>query len=243
MARDLSGRLLRPQGARRTGRHALAARGADRRRHRAVAEDAHLRRVASAQERDRPDLLDVVARDRAAPAQDARLTVEDEEGLARVHLEAMEWRPARLDCREKGAPPLARLPCEHVRRQHRPCEVEDCRPHADRVGVLGRDHHALARGQVTGGREPALTLDVNEAGSAGAQGRPVRVLAELRQRDPEAVHTVEDTCALGELDRPAVDGELHGRLMIRRTRPGTPPARRALRRAPPARGRKARRPG
>src|SRR5439155_20347650 len=76
VARDLGRRLFRPQRARRARRHALAARGADRRGHGAVAEDADLRRMASAQERDRPDLLDVVTRDGAAAAEDARLAVE-----------------------------------------------------------------------------------------------------------------------------------------------------------------------
>src|SRR5213594_3597999 len=45
-ARGLGRRLFRPQRARRARRHALAARGADRRGHRAVAEDADLGRVA-----------------------------------------------------------------------------------------------------------------------------------------------------------------------------------------------------
>src|SRR2546428_13562520 len=89
---DLGGRLLGSERAGRARRHALAARGAHRRGHGAVAEDADLRRVATPQERNRPDLLDVVARDRATAAQDARLAVEDEEGLGRVDLEAVERR-------------------------------------------------------------------------------------------------------------------------------------------------------
>src|SRR5207249_659501 len=77
-ARDLGWRFFRPQRAGRARRHALAARGAHGRSYGAVAEDADLRRVAAPEQRDRPDLLDVVARDRAAAAEDARLAVEDE---------------------------------------------------------------------------------------------------------------------------------------------------------------------
>ena len=87
---DRRRRLLRPERARRTRRHALAARRADRRRHGAIAEHADLHRVAAPEHRDRADLLDVVAGDRAAAAEDARLAVQDEERLGVVGLELVE---------------------------------------------------------------------------------------------------------------------------------------------------------
>src|SRR2546426_9752092 len=95
-ARDPRRRVLRGERPRRTRRHALAARGTHRGGQRAVAEDADLGRVTAAEERDRADLLDLVARDRAAPAEDARLAVEHEERLGRVDVEAVEGREARL---------------------------------------------------------------------------------------------------------------------------------------------------
>src|SRR5207247_532909 len=128
-------------------------------------------------------------------------------------------------------------------RQHRARQVEHGFSHADRVGVHRGDDHAVARGQVAGGRQPALALDVDEAGPARAERRPVGILAELRQRDPQAVHAVEDGGALGELDPPAVYRELHRGLMIRRTRPGTRRAPTGPRTARPGRGRRAKRAG
>ena len=94
---DLARRFLGPQRARRARGHALAARRAHRRGHRPVAEDADLGGVAAAQERDGPDLLDVVARDGAAAAEDAGVAVEDEERLARVLVVGVQRRPRRLE--------------------------------------------------------------------------------------------------------------------------------------------------
>src|SRR5207247_757948 len=73
--------------------------------------------------------------------------------------------------------------------------------------------------------------------------RAVRILAELGERDREAVHAVEDRRALGDLDRASVDREPHGALMITRTLSGTRPGPRGRRAAPPGRGRRAKRPG
>src|SRR5207244_11534259 len=96
-AGDLARRLLRPQRARRTRGHALAARRAHRGGHRPVAEDADLGRVAATEERDGPDLLDLVARDGAAAAEDAGVAVEHEERLARVLVVGVQRRPRRLE--------------------------------------------------------------------------------------------------------------------------------------------------
>src|SRR2546426_12579750 len=206
-------------------------------------EDADPRRVGAAEKRDRADLLDLVARDRATPAEDARLAVEHEARFARVHVEAVQGREARL------AEPVARgrvaeraeLPL--CRREHREREVEDATANAHGVGMRGRDDHALAGRQVTRGGEAALALDVDEARPAGAERRAVRILAELGQRDREAVHAVEDRRTLGELDQAPVDREPHRSLMIARTRPGTRRGPRGRRGARPDRARRARRSG
>ena len=110
-------------------------------------------------------------------------------------------------------------------RQHRHREVDDDRAHAHRVGVLRRDHHAIPRGQVARRRQSALALDVDQAGTAGAERRAVGILAELRQRDPQPVDGLEDRRPLGQLDRTAVDGDDHDGLTPRRTRRETPPGR------------------
>src|SRR5256712_3202612 len=104
-AGDPRRRVLRGERPRRTRRHALAGRGAHRGGQRAVAEDADLGRVTAAEEGDRADLLDLVAGDRAAPAEDARLAVEHEERLGRVDVEAVEGREARLAQGVAGRPP------------------------------------------------------------------------------------------------------------------------------------------
>ena len=78
---DLRGRFLRAKGAGRTRGHALTARGAHRRGHRAVAEHADLHRMAPPQQRDRADLLVVVAGHRAAAAEDAGVAVQHEKDL------------------------------------------------------------------------------------------------------------------------------------------------------------------
>ena len=257
-AGDRRRRLLRRERPRRARRHALAARGADRRGQQVVAEDADLRRVTAPEERDGADLLNLVARDRAASAEDARLPVEHEERLRRVQVEAVQGREARLaepvargrlaDLSEAVTRVLTRAELPPARllrlpREHRECEVKDAAAHAHGVGVLGRDDHALARRQVARGGEPALALDADEARPAGAERRAIRVLAELGERDREQVHAVEDRRPLGKLDRASVDREPHRRLMIARTRPGTRRGPRGRRVAPPGRARTARRPG
>src|SRR2546426_5842095 len=57
-------------------------------------EDADPRRVGAAEKRDRADLLDLVARDRATPAEDARLAVERSE----EHTSELQ-SPCNLVCR------------------------------------------------------------------------------------------------------------------------------------------------
>ncbi len=91
--------------------------------------------------------------------------------------------------------------------EHGPRQVEDGLACLDRVGVKGPYRHAVARGQVTGGGEAALALHVDEAGSAGAERRAVRILAELRQGKAQAVHGVQHGGPRGNFDRRAVDGE------------------------------------
>src|SRR5207247_1234684 len=103
------------------------------------------------------------------PAEDARLAVEHEERFARVHVEAVQRREARL------AEPVARgrvaeraeLPLR--RGEHREREVEDATANAHGVGMRGRDDHALAGRQVPRGGEAALALDVDEARPGGGE--------------------------------------------------------------------------
>ena len=158
----------------------------------------------------------------------------------------MERRPGRRALPvtlERGADLVeGRLGSGRLRCQHRASEIEHRRAHAHDLGMLRVDDHAVARGQVTSGRRAAQAVDVDETGTAGAERRAVGILAQLRQRQAEAVHAVEDRRALGQLDATAVDRQPH-RLMIRRTREGTRRAPTARRAAQPGRDRRARRAG
>ncbi len=69
------------------------------------------------------------------------------------------------------------------------------------LGMRGAHDHALAGGQMAGGRRAAHALDVDETRPAGAERRAVRILAELRQRDAEAVDRIQHGGAGVELDR------------------------------------------
>src|SRR5439155_830874 len=198
---DLARRFLGRRHARRGRGHALAARRAHRRGHRPVAEDADLGGVAAAQKRDGPDLLDVVARDGAAAAEDAGVAVEDEERLARVLVVGVQRRPRGLEPAVAGGG-VAELPetipgcsCEggyaplvlpRAGRQHRERQVEHHRAHAHDLGMLRVHDHAVARGQVTGGRRPAVPLDVDETRATRAERRAIGILAELWQRAGKA---------------------------------------------------------
>src|SRR6188474_605009 len=81
--------------------------------------------------------------------------------------------------------------------------------------VRGADDHSVAGGQMAGGGCAAHALDVDETGPAGAERRAVGILAELRQRDAEAVDRIQHGGAGVELDRPIVDDQLHGGLIIK----------------------------
>ena len=74
--------------------------------------------------------------------------------------------------------------------------------------MRGAHDHAVARGQVAGGRKAALTFDVDQTGATGAERRAIRILAELGQRDAEAVHGVQHRGALGELYGRLVDRDV-----------------------------------
>ena len=167
--------------------------------------------------RDGADLLHVVAGRGAPAAQDARLAVEHEEGLGRVGLEVVERGEARLReivVRDGGADLAEAIPPLPVG-QHRAGQVEDGGADARGLGVRGADDHSLAGGQMAGGGCAAHALHVDETGPAGAERRAVGILAELRQRDAEAVDRIEHGGAGVELDRPIVDDQLHGGLIIK----------------------------
>ena len=99
--------------------------------------------------------------------------------------------------------------------EHRAGQVEDRGADARGLGMRGADDHPLAGGQMAGGGCSAHALDVNETGPAGAERRAVGILAELRQRDAEAVDRIQHGGAGVELDRPIVDDQLHGGLIIK----------------------------
>ena len=166
----------------------------------AVAEHADPRVVAAADQGDGADVLDVAAGHRAAAAEDAGLAVEDEEGLGRVDGEPVvrrAWLGRVQVVARRGGADLAEAVAVLDGRQHRERQIEH-RP-AERATASGcrvLTTMPVARGQVTGGGEAALSLDVDQAGAAGAEGRAVRVLAELGQGDAEAVHGVQHGGAL-----------------------------------------------
>src|SRR6266851_9252527 len=60
---------------------------------------------------------------------------------------------------------------------------------------------------MAGGGQATLAFDVDEAGAAGAQGRPIRILAELGQSESQAIHGVQHRGAHGDFDQRAVDSE------------------------------------
>ena len=99
--------------------------------------------------------------------------------------------------------------------QHRAGQVEDGGADTRGLGMRGADDHPLAGGQMARGGCAAHALDVDETGPAGAERRAVGILAELRQRDAEAVDRIEHGGAGVELDRPIVDNQLHSGLIIK----------------------------
>jgi hypothetical protein len=173
--------------------------------------------VATAHERDGPDTLHVAAGHRAAAAEDARLPVEHEERLGDVRLEpaVRGVAGARQAVAGGGGAELlegvALVRRPRRRGEHREREIEHGPAHADGVGVLGADDHALPRRQVAGRGQAALALDVDEAGATGAERGAVGVLAELGQRDAEAIHGIQHRGASGDLYRRFVDGDVCGR--------------------------------
>ena len=167
--------------------------------------------------RDGADLLHVVAGRGAPAAEDAGLAVEHEEGLGRIGLEVVERgeaRPRETVARGGGADLAEAIPPLPVG-QHRAGQVEDGGADARGLGMRGADDHALAGGQMAGGGCAAHALDVDETGPAGAERRAVGILAELRQRDAEAVDRIQHGGAGVELDRPIVDDQFHGGLIIK----------------------------
>src|SRR5262249_24517355 len=155
---------------------------ADRRSHEAVAEDADSLGVAAADEADRPDPLDVVACRRAAAAEDAGLAVQHEERLRVVHGVAVERRPGprREAVGRRPPPPPAEAVAAVAADEHRAREIEDPAAEPGHARRVGPHRHALARWEVAGRGEAALALDLDQARPAGAERRPVGVLAELR---------------------------------------------------------------
>ena len=127
---------------------------------------------------------------------------------------AVKRRPRETVARGGGADLAEAIPPLPVR-EHRAGQVEDGGADARGLGMRGADDHALAGGQMAGGGGAAHALDVDETGPAGAERRAVGILAELRQRDAEAVDRIEHGGAGVELDRPIVDDQLHGGLIIK----------------------------
>src|SRR5262249_23608176 len=101
----------------------------------------------------------------------------------------------------KGVPSVSRG-------EHREREVEHSPPEPRRLGMPGVDDHALSRRKVTGGGKATAALDVDQTGPAGAERWPGRIPGELGQREAQLVHGVQDSGAVGDLDRRAIDDEL-----------------------------------
>ncbi len=178
--------------------------------------------MPAAEHGDGADLLDVVARRRAPAAQDAGLAVQDEEGLGGVGVEAVERLPPGLQdpMTRRGGSDLDEAIALLAVAQHGAREVEHHGPDSDHVRV-GRAHrHAVPRGEMARGRSPAEPVDVHETGPAGAERGAIRILAELRKRNAQAVDRFQDRGPRRDLDGAIIDNESHfGNLANRTVRP------------------------
>ena len=219
---DPGRRLLRAKGAGGAGGDALAAGRADRRRHEAVAEDADPLGVPPAHEADRPDPLDVVARRRAAPAEDAGLAVEDEERLRVVDGVPVEGRPGRRrePVARRRLAELAEAVAAVARDEHRAREIEDAPPEPRHAGRVRAHRHPVARradgrrrGSRAGPRPPPGTCGRRRAApgrgpcrAGGGRSRGgSRRRAPWRPRAPppaERRRSAEAAWSLGYLARP-----------------------------------------
>ena len=190
--RPLAGRFpLRGERERRAGGDAGAAGGAGRFAQRLVGEGRDARRVAGAGDPDRADVLAVAASRDAAPAEDA---------VGRVEIVEMVGRVRRLVNPLVPAPGIravrARVPRQFVAGRcavapHRRRQLQYAAPRRHGRFRIGADDQPLGDGRRAGRRQPAPALDLDQAGAAGPQRRPVRVLAEVRQINPRRQHRIQ----------------------------------------------------
>jgi hypothetical protein len=96
--------------------------------------------------------------------------------------------------------------------RHTAREVKDPVSDPRENGVVGRDHHPVAGGEMAGSREAAHPFDLHQAGSTGAEGRAIRVVAELWEREAKSVHGIEDRSAGWDRYAGSIDGEADDRI-------------------------------
>src|SRR5574337_2060503 len=96
--------------------------------------------------------------------------------------------------------------------RHTAREVKDPASDPCENGIVGRDHHPVAGREVAGSREAAHPFHLDQAGSAGAERRPIRVLTKLWKREAKSVYGVEDRRAGVDRYPGSVDGQVDDRI-------------------------------
>ena len=216
---DRRRRLLGPERAGRARGHALAARGAHRRRH----ERRRRTRRPSWRGRARASRWRRSAARRRRPWCSARRGCTPRGRARRSDLDASVskwWSAGEARRRETvargGGADLAEAVAAAPRRQHRAGEVEDRGADARGLGMrrcATTMPSRAGRWQAAGvPRMPSTwTRQVRQAPSGGRSGS----LQSCGSGDAEAVDRVEHGGAGVELDRPIVDDQLHGGLIIK----------------------------
>ncbi len=211
LPRDGRGRRrLRQNRPGRTHRHALPARRADRVGDRLVRKRRDSRVAPAARDRDRADVLHVLAGVHAAPAEDTRAQICIEEGAAGVAIFARVRRVAVAPhvISLQFAVQLARhaLPRrDGAAVDHRHRHLQHGAPHAVERLAGRRYGHAGRGGRVAARPQPAHALDGDEARAARADRRLVLVFAEMWHVASGRQHRVEHAAAVGDVDARAVD--------------------------------------
>jgi hypothetical protein len=158
--------------------------------------------------------LDVIAGYGTAPTQDAGIPIKDEERFGIVHRRVSPWHMAALEEPESGAGIGELTKPRPIQRggRHTAREVKDPVSDPCENGIVSRDHHPLAGGEMTGSWKAVHPFDLDQAGPAGAEGRAVGILAELREREAKPVHGVEDRGAGLDRHPGSVDGQTDDRI-------------------------------
>jgi len=210
----LGGLVVLVDGADGAVRGALAALDAGRLGERGARGGGHARLLAAADVLEGPDILHLLADLGAAAALDALHRVEDDGGRGGVDrgdehflLEGIvadaEVGGELLELAVPGARAL-----EAVVRVVREDELEDRTAHADDVGVVRRDLHALGGLRAAGAEELRRTGVPDDADAARGGRLEVRMEAEGRDLDVGEGRGLEDGGAIRDFDGNAVDLEM-----------------------------------